>query len=360
MNLQIPDSNFEIPRIKTLSLAYLDFERPETLQAKEPVEFSGKARDEVRLLVSHAGGHTHSSFTQLADFLNAGDVLVVNDSATLPASLEAKSSSGPFLLNLSTRYGDTLWLAEPRTDFATPEVKDLKAGQMIDVFGVKGQLLMPYSNIPRLWFVQFEKPVENLMKSYGKPIRYGYTRQDIKLEHYQTYFSSQPGSAEMPSAARPFSKRIVDELIVRGIDIAPITLHTGVSSLEIETEDVLEHSLYPEPFEVSQETASLINQAKQEGRRIIAVGTTVIRALESAWNETSIVAQKGFTKRYVHPRSYFGVARGLITGLHDPKASHLAMLYAVAGQDLIQGAYAEAVKENYLWHEFGDSHLILP
>lgn len=343
-----------------LSLSDLNFERPRQLQAKTPIELLGKARDDVRLLVSHRFGNQHSSFKQLSNFLKAGDVVVVNDSATLPASLKAESQVGKILLNLSTKYGDSLWLAEPRTSFSEPEVKGLTPGQTLNVFGIKGHLLMQHTNLPRLWFVQFEEPIEDVMTTHGNPIRYAYTQKEFKLEHYQTFFSTKPGSAEMPSAARPFTQCVVDDLIAKGIKFASVTLHTGVSSLEIETENVLEHTLYAEPFEVNQQTASIINQAKQENRRIIAVGTTVIRALESAWNGKSLQPQKGFTKRYVHPQNYSTVADGLITGLHDPKASHLAMLYAVADQGLIQEAYAEAVKAKYLWHEFGDSHLILP
>lgn len=343
-----------------LSLNDLDFDRPEQLQAKEPIDLRGKARDDVRLLVSTQSKHEHSSFKQLGEFLNAGDVLVVNDSATLPASLKAQSTTGDMLLNLSTHYGNNLWLAEPRSSFSKPEVEGLRAGQIINIAGVKGTLVMPYINIPRLWFVQFETSIEDVMQTQGKPIRYGYTEKNFKLEHYQTIFATKPGSAEMPSAARPFTKQVLNSLVAKGIKLASITLHTGVSSLEIETDDVLEHSLYPEPFEVDSQASAIINQAKQEGRRVIAVGTTVIRALESAWNGTQLKPQTGFTKRYVHPQNYSAVADGLITGLHDPKASHLAMLYAVAGQSLIQEAYASAIDANYLWHEFGDSHLILP
>lgn len=361
MSLQtIPREPLVPPASKALTLSDLDFERPAQLQAKTPVELSGKARDDVRLLVSAGSAHQHSSFKHLADFLASGDVLVINDSATLPASLEASTPFGPILLNLSTKYGETLWLAEPRAAFNQPEVKGLSLGQKLDVLSVSATLLMPHPQIPRLWFVNFSEPIETTMQAHGKPIRYGYTTQDYQLERYQTFFSKTAGSAEMPSAARPFTKHVVDSLVQKGVEILPITLHTGVSSLEIETTNVLEHALYAEPFKVPSKTAKCINKAKQEGKRVIAVGTTVIRALESAWDGRQLVTQQGFTTRYIHPNNYAAVANGLITGLHDPKASHLAMLYAVAGQALIQEAYAEAVKHKYLWHEFGDSHLILP
>ena len=164
----------------------------------------------------------------------------------------------------------------------------------------------------------------------------------------------------MPSAARPFTARTLEDLRARGVRIASIVLHTGVSSLEVETEEVEDQVLYPEPFVVPAETADAVNTARVEGRQVIAVGTTVVRALESAWDGEEVHPAAGFTRRFVHPGRPVRTVNGLITGLHDPKASHLAMLYAVAEPERIRAAYSEAVREGYLWHEFGDSHLILP
>ena len=178
------------------------------------------------------------------------------------------------------------------------------------------------------------------------------------LEFYQSVFARVPGSAEMASAARAFTPKLVAELTAKGVEFAALTLHTGVSSLEVEGE-LDDHSLYAEPFEVSGQTAAQINRAKAEGRRVIAIGTTVVRALASAWNG-EVKARRGFTQRFIRPGSGPGIQLdGLLTGFHDPKASHLAMLYAVAGRDLVLAGYKEAVKEGYLWHEFGDSHLLI-
>ena len=168
-----------------------------------------------------------------------------------------------------------------------------------------------------------------------------------------------PGSAEMPSAARPFTARVLDSLRKNGIKIAEITLHTGVSSHEVETDAVEEQPLYAEPFHVSVETAQKVNQPRSEGRRVIAVGTTAVRALESAWDGRKVSPARGFTRLYVHPKHGVHTVDGLISGFHDPFASHLAMLYAIAGQAMIRAAYTQAVDHGYLWHEFGDSHLIL-
>lgn len=345
-----------------MNRAALDFVRPDTLQATAPPEVRGLDRDGVRLLVSTPGGHTHARFRDLPRFLCAGDLLVVNQSATLPASLPAEGSVGRFVLNLSTRYGRHLWVAEPRWSVREPGPLPLEAGDEITVAGAPARFVKPYPALPRLWFVRIDADADALFDCCGAPIRYGYIEDGYPLDAYQTVFATVPGSAEMPSAGRPFTPRIVSELRARGVEIAGIVLHTGVSSLEVDAERIEEQTMYAEPFRVPAPTASAINAAMREGRRIIAVGTTVVRAVESAWsNEANEVhAAAGFTRLYIHPGRGVNVVGGLLTGFHDPLASHLAMLYAVAGRDLVRSAYEEAVHQEYLWHEFGDSHLILP
>lgn len=344
----------------TLTLRDLEFTRPAALQATVPPEIRGGSRDDVRLLVSTLDGHHLSRFPNLANFLQPGDLLVVNRSATLNASLPAEVRSGPFVLNLSTYYGGDVWLSEPRRSHAEPGPLPLKAGEKAAVAGVSATFLHPYPELPRLWFVRFEEDVTELMERAGTPIRYGYVDETYPSASYQTLFADRPGSAEMPSAARPFTEKTVACLQAKGVDIASITLHTGVSSLEVETENVAEQTLYPEPFEVPAETVEAVRKAKAAGKRVIAVGTTVVRALESAWDGAKLRPAKGFTRLYLHPGRAVNITDGLLTGFHDPRASHLAMLYALAGQDLVRSAYDEAVRLRLLWHEFGDSHLILP
>jgi S-adenosylmethionine:tRNA ribosyltransferase-isomerase len=198
------------------------------------------------------------------------------------------------------------------------------------------------------------------MAAAGQPIRYGYITESYPLEYYQTYFAAVPGSAEMPSAGRPFTQRVMDSLRLRHIEVASLLLHTGISSLEVEAEEIEDQPLYPEPFHVPAATAEAVNFAHNEGRRVVAVGTTVVRALESAWDGHQVRPARGFTRLYVHPGRPVNVVDGLLTGLHDPLVSHLAMLYAIAGQEMIRAAYGEAIANGYLWHEFGDTHLILP
>ena len=343
-----------------MKLAELFFERPAALQASLPPEERGLQRDEVRLLVSTANGHRHAYFHQLADFLQPGDLLVVNRSATLPASLPAHGEVGDFLLNLSTNYGGGLWLAEPRWSAGQPGPLPLEPSEQILIAGIPARLAAPYPALPRLWFVQTEGDLCAAMARAGEPIRYGYVAGQFPLAAYQTLFAEIPGSAEMPSAGRPFTMRVLESVRRRGVKIAGLTLHTGVSSLEVSAETIEEQPLYAEPFHVPVGTARAVNAARAAGQRVIAVGTTVVRALESAWDGQKVCPARGFTRRYVHPGRGVHTVDGLITGLHDPLASHLAMLYAIAGADFVRDSYAEAVKHGYLWHEFGDSHLILP
>jgi S-adenosylmethionine:tRNA ribosyltransferase-isomerase len=338
------------------------FDRPAELVATRPAESDGRPRDAGRLLVSRPDGHRHACFRDLAGFLDPGDLLVVNRSATLPASLPAAREDGePFLLNLSTHYGGDLWLAEPRFSPARPgPLPGLTSGLVISAAGEDARLVAPYPGLPRLWFVQFSGDAAALMARAGRPIRYGYVDDAYDLSAYQTVFAAYPGSAEMPSAAYPFTRRAVDDMERRGVRIASIVLHTGVSSLEVETDEVEQHPLYPEPYSVPGATVAAVNAVRRAGRRVIALGTTVVRALESTWDGHEARPSSGFSRLYIHPGRPPRMVNGLLTGLHDPSTSHLAMLYALAGPEMIRSAYAEAVREGYRWHEFGDSHLILP
>jgi S-adenosylmethionine:tRNA ribosyltransferase-isomerase len=318
-------------------------------------------RADVKLLVSTARGHEHARFRDLHRFIPRDSLLVVNASATLPASLPASGPAGPFVLNLSTRYGPRFWLAEPRSSSDRPGPLPLDIGQRIDVAGVSARVGAEYPGLPRLRFIRFGSDVSSAMWRSGQPIRYAYVAAPFPgIDAYQTIFANVPGSAEMPSAGRPFTPAVIDALRERGVNIAYVVLHTGVSSLEVEAENIEDQPLYPEPFSVTTATADAVNSARHEGRHIIAVGTTVVRALESAWDGTRVRPAAGFTRVFIRPDRPVHVVDGLITGLHDPLASHLAMLLAIADRDLVFSGYDEAVRERYLWHEFGDSHLILP
>jgi S-adenosylmethionine:tRNA ribosyltransferase-isomerase len=350
-----------------LQLVDLDFERPDDLQATAPAEERGIARDEVRLLVSDGNEHTPTRFRDFATFLDPGDLVVVNQSATIPASLPADGPAGDFLLNLCTDYGDGLWLTEPRWSASEPGPLPLSAGDAIQIDGTTDRVVGGFPLIERLMFVRFEDDIHAVMETDGRPIRYGYLDEAYPLDTYQTYFATTPGSAEMPSAGQPFTERIVEMLRARGVGIATVTLHTGVSSLEVEYDQCERHCsdiecnpLYPEPFIVPGPTARAVNRTIQQGGRVIAVGTTVVRSLESAWDGERVRPAEGFTRTFVTPERGVHVVDGLLTGLHDPQTTHLAMLYAIASQKLIMDGYERAIDEGYLWHEFGDTHLLLP
>ena len=342
-----------------MNLADLRFERPENLFAHEPPERRGAGREDVRLLVSQDGVQRDARFVDLPQFLRRGDLLVVNESATVRASLPVEGRLGEHLLNLCTRFAPDLWLAEPRWSPGKPGPMALEPGDELRAGRALVRLLAPYPGIPRLWFAQADRPFDEVQRGVAGPIHYGYARA-FPLEVYQTAFSRVPGSVEMPSAARPITLPVLRALAKAGVRVAAVRLHTGVSSLEIEAATVEAQALYPEPFRVGPETAAALNATHAAGGRVIAVGTTVVRALESASGPEGVRASQGFTRLYVNPSRGVRAVDGLLTGLHDPVTSHLAMLSALAGIDRVKDAYAHAIRERYLWHEFGDSHLILP
>ncbi len=361
--LQLPNS---------FHLETLEFSLPPELEAFEPPEARGLRRDEVRLLISskHDDRLVHTQFCKLPDFLEAGDVLVINTSGTLPAALSATRQDGtPLMLHLSTHLPADLWVIELRTPStrATTPFRDARAGETLTLpGGASAQILAPYlmdrTNAPtpassRLWVASLELP-ETLMAylhRHGKPIRYGYVNHDWSLEHYQTVYATEDGSAEMPSAGRAFTPELLTRLIAKGVQIAPLILHTGVASLE-------DHEPpFEEFYRVPLETARTVNQARADGRRVIAVGTTVVRALETVTDSQAITHPgEGWTRLIITPQRGVRAVNGMLTGWHEPKATHLAMLEAIAGKRHLELAYLTALENGYLWHEFGDLHLILP
>ena len=198
-------------------------------------------------------------------------------------------------------------------------------------------------------------PALDYLQGHGRPVEYGYLDARFALHEHQTVYADQPGSAEMASAGRPFTAELLVRLMVGGVTVAPVVLHAGVSSAEAHEPPL------PERFSVSSDTARLVTSARRAGRRVVAVGTTVVRALESAATAQGTVhAASRWTDLVLSPRRPARVVDGLITGLHAPEASHLLLLEAVAGADLVRAAYAAALEQRYLWHEFGDSTLLLP
>ncbi|MGW0971980.1 S-adenosylmethionine:tRNA ribosyltransferase-isomerase [Streptomyces sp. NPDC002516] len=340
---------------------------PEELSARVPAEQRGpgRDRDSVRLLVSRGMEVSHHAFVELPRLLRAGDLLVVNTSATLAAAVDGLIGHARVVVHFSTRGDDGRWaveLRDPDGRGTTRARAGGPAGTEVCLPG-DGRLVLEEplaARGSRLWWGRVaDTDVLGLLRRYGRPIRYSYTERDQPLSVYQTVFAlpsdDGAGSAEMPSAARPFTARLVAELVSRGVQFAPVVLHTGVASAEAHEPP------YPERYEVPAVSARLINAARAGGGRIVAVGTTAVRAVESATGEDGLVrAAQGWTGLVVTPERGVRAVDGLLTGLHEPEASHLLMLEAIAGGAAIGRGYAEALRRRYLWHEFGDVHLILP
>ncbi|HTJ24649.1 MAG TPA: S-adenosylmethionine:tRNA ribosyltransferase-isomerase [Candidatus Limnocylindria bacterium] len=328
------------------------FTLPARNEATTTPEGRGLDRDAVRLLVTDraSGTHRDARFFDLPAFLAPGDLVVVNDSATIPAALRAERSDGaPLALHLSTRLADELWVAEPRAQVVAGERVSL-------VPGGSATFLAPLDPAhPRLWYVLLALPLpfDTFLAVHGAPIRYRYVTSAHPLRDYQTIFARVPGSAEMPSAARPFSHDVLDELYRRGIGITAVTLHTGVASPERDERP------YREPFVVSPVAAAAVNAARWRGGRIVAIGTTVVRALESAALDGEAVAASGWTDLVITPERGVALVDALLTGFHEPQASHLDLLRAFLDERTLSEAYDHALAHDYLWHEFGDVHLIL-
>jgi S-adenosylmethionine:tRNA ribosyltransferase-isomerase len=358
----------------------LHFELPPELEAGEPPEARGLRRDEVRLMVSYLDDDrvVHSRFGDLPEFLRAGDTLVVNTSGTMNAALPAERSDGtPLTVHLSTHLPADLWVVELRSSSGYEPVLDGKSDQVLSLpEGASMVLHTPYlserrqrdEGSNRLWISTLNLPVNlnDYLDRNGSPIRYRYVRESWPAVYYQTVYATEVGSAEMPSAGRAFTPELITRLVANGVRVVPLILHTGVASLEDDEPP------YEEFYRVPPETAAAINAARTAGSRVVAVGTTVVRALETVTERDGTTHPgEGWTNVFITPERGIRSVDAMLTGLHEPRSTHLLMLEALIGSaseyplatsvtDHLEVAYAEALKRGYLWHEFGDLHLILP
>ena len=321
------------------------------LEADRPAEARGSdsSRSDVRMLFTDKRGRTiaHHRFDDLPALVRPGDLLVVNNSATLPSSVPTEHG---WRLHFSSTMPDGAWLVELR-DGPRPYLGEVPDRTVRLPGGAR--LLLEERFGRRLWVTR--PPIESVpgyLARHGEPIRYPYVDRDWPIETYQTVFATVPGSAEMPSAARPFTEQIVTGLVANGVGIAPVTLHTGVASLESDEDP------YPEWFEVGDWTARTVNATRAAGGRVIAVGTTAVRALESAVEGGVAAPASGHTDRTVSPAEPPRLVDGLLTGFHEPRSTHLSMLESICETDLLRESYEAAIGDRYLWHEFGDVHLI--
>ena len=347
------------------------FVLPPDSEATVPPEQRGLDRDGVRLLVARPAGVAHRRFGDLPGELEPGDLLVVNVSPTAPAALSATwAGGGPVVVHVAGPGPGGTWVVEPRRPDGTgPAAAE---GRRIDLpGGVLLELCEPYSP-GRLWTARATPRValRDYLSAYGRPVSYGYLAAPRPLADYQTVYADDAGSngwasngwasnempsAEMASAGRPVTARLLARLVPRGVPVAPVVLHAGLSSPEKHEPPAAER------YRVPVATARLVNVTRAAGGRVVAVGTTVVRALETvASDDGEVRPGQGWSDLVLGPDRPARAVTGLVTGLHEPAASHLHLLDAVAGPQLVDAAYREAVRERYLWHEFGDSMLLLP
>jgi S-adenosylmethionine:tRNA ribosyltransferase-isomerase len=340
----------------------LDFHLPAHLEAGRPAEARGIPRDAVRMLVAGKadGRLVHTTFGELPRFLDPGDLVVINTSATIPAAVDATAPDGTaVVVHFSTQLDGDQWVAELRRPVRTSTERwtGPPPGDRLALAG-GGHVRLDHRYLDgRLWVVHLDvaTPALAYFAAHGRPIRYGYVTEPWRLSSYQNVYATEPGSAEMPSAGRPFTAEVLTRLVSKGVGVTPVVLHTGVASLEAD------EAPYPERFRVPAATAEAVNATHRNGGRVIAIGTTSVRALESAVGPDGTAhATDGWTDLIITPERGVAVTDGLLTGWHEPAASHLLMLEAVAGRPLLERSYEAALAEGYLWHEFGDVHLILP
>lgn len=330
---------------------------PEGKAAETPPERRGVARDRVRLLVADPTGIRHDVFCHLGQYLDPGDVVVVNTSATRAAAVDARWRGRRVVVHFSNRLDDGEWVVEIRQSDGSGPVRKAVAGEVVHLQGgARAVLISPHVG-SRLWRATMRPSADRLPDA--RPVAYGGAGPVWPLSDYQTIFARPDdptgASAEMPSAARPFSHPVVTDLVRREIAVVPLTLHAGVSSLERHEPPA------PERFHVPASTAEVVQAARHRGGRVVAVGTAVTRALETvAEPDGNVSPGDGWTDLVLGPQRPARAVTALVTGWHPPDASHLLLLEAVAGPALVERAYHAAFEEGYLWHEFGDSCLLLP
>jgi len=337
------------------------FVLPPGSEATAPPEARGLARDEVRMAVVTRDRTHHRQARELPLWLEPGDLLVVNTSATLPSALQVQRHGCTWGLHVSAELDDGAWVVElRRPGGAGPGVPEV--GEVLRLpGGVRLRVAEPHpAGQTRLWRATALPSVDRVayLRRHGRPIRYRYLSGEWPIEDLQNVYAAVPGSAEMPSAGRPLSREVLVDLMSAGIVVAPLVLHTGVSSQESHEPP------QPEWVSVPETTARLVNVTDTAGGRVVAVGTTVVRALETAASPDGVVsAYDGWTSLVLSSARPARVVSGLLTGLHEPEASHLDLLEAVAGRPTVDRAYADITEPGgprYLWHEFGDSMLLLP
>ena len=346
-----------------------DYNLPESSIAQTPVE----PRDSSRLLVLHrdTGQIEHRIFRDVADYLHAGDLLVLNQTRVIPARIYARKETGGRVELLLLRRRDEL------TWEALVGGKGLRVGKNLflessdssrgrgkdsisDEVGVGGKIIEMLDGSERV--IKFSEPIEPYFPKVGNVPLPPYIHAKLDdPERYQTVYAREPGSAAAPTAGLHFTPRLLEELQAKGIKIAYVTLHVGLDTFApVTEEDPQEHKIHSEWCELPQETADLINQTTQNGGRVVAVGTTSVRTLESATiGQNGILSYLGRTSVFILPGYQFRVVDTMITNFHLPKSTLIMLVSAFAGRERILSTYETAIKKGYRFYSFGDAMLIL-
>lgn len=348
-----------------MKTAEFQFHLPPRLIPETPCELRGERRERARLAVldRSAGRVIHSRFDRLGQHLRPGDVLVVNDSLVVHDQLKGESSRGAVTLVLFGHHADG-WHALVRPSTTA------RRGLVVRVGGgdeLRARLVKPTIN--DMWLVRFEHEgrFHELLARYGERNVPALRRLRSRLETYHNVYARVPGSLEIPSAGLHFTGPLLRRLERGGVSVVPITLHIGLSELyvyrHIRATRVEDHRVPAEWYRVRREAARAINRARREGRRVVAVGTTAVRTLETAAREgrggARVEAGEGWTKLYIRPGHRYRVVDAMLTNLHQPRSSHLMLVAAFAGKDLTLEAYREVVNAGYRFDLFGDSMLIV-
>ncbi|MGG4439171.1 tRNA preQ1(34) S-adenosylmethionine ribosyltransferase-isomerase QueA [Brevibacillus fortis] len=342
-----------------MDVQQFDFDLPEHLIAQHPLEDRTSSR--LLVLEKQTGNIIHQQFTNLIDHLQAGDVLVMNDSRVLPARLigEKADTGAKIEILLLKSLGDDRWetLVKPG--------KRMKPGTEV-VFG-NGLLRCVCEDVTetggRIVRFLYEGIFYEILDQLGSMPLPPYIHAQLEdSERYQTVYAKERGSAAAPTAGLHFTKSYLEQIAAKGIQLAYVTLHVGLGTFRpVSADSVEEHVMHAEYYEIPEETVELVNLAKAEGRRVIAVGTTSCRTLETVGraNGGKLVATSGWTDIFIYPGYTFSILDGLLTNFHLPKSTLVMLVSALAGKENVMRAYKTAVEEEYRFFSFGDAMLIL-
>ena len=367
--MKTQNSNLATIPTATKSMAY-NFYLPDYLQRPKPTETRGIPRDEIRLMVSNISNNhiEHTIFRNIGEYLRPDDVLVINTTGTLNTPLKAMTKDGISVkVHLSSKQKDNHWAVALRkaTENEIENFHTVHQGEFLALDGGGSvEIIQPYCSKNshqqhlQLWEtkIHIEGDLQNYLDENTTPIFPNYIREQYPQSYYQTVFAKEMGSTQLASGGRGFTASLLTRLIAKGIQVVPVLLHIGGG-----IENIGKPGPFEEYYQVSEVTANTINKARKAGKRIIAIGTTVVRALETVANKDGFIKSgEGKTNKFITPEQGVYAIDGLVTGLQSPKASHLLLIEALTGRQHLEICYQEGIEQSYQWHKFGDVHLILP